>query len=165
MCKRVSARGRGVSLRSRLALAHLHALHNGVRHGLGEHRLKLRVQARARDLREQIRVLPKVPLIVNLEPVEELNSGVPGRVEAVGDDAGVEAFRSVPLSLLKELSAKKYGRSGTITGDVILGGGRARDHASGGVLNLHLVEEDVAVFGELRGGEGEAWFGSGSAMR
>jgi hypothetical protein len=37
----------------------------------------------------------------------------------------------------------------TVAGHVVLRGRSARDQGGGGVLDLHLVEEDVAVLGDF----------------
>lgn len=63
----------------------------------------------------------------------------------------MQSLASVPLRLLQQLSAEEDGGGRAVSGDVVLGCGGSGDHAGGGMLDLHLVEEDIAVFGELWG--------------
>lgn len=51
------------------------------------------------------------------------------------------------LGLLHKFANQQHIGGGAVTGDVILGGGRASDHAGSGVLDLHFVEEYAAVLG------------------
>lgn len=61
----------------------------------------------------------------------------------------MQALGDVPVSLLQQLAHQQNDRRCAISADIVLGGGRARNHDGGRVLDLHLSEEDVAVLGEL----------------
>ncbi len=58
--------------------------------------------------------------VADFELVEELNGGVAGDVEAVGNDAGVEALGGVAVGLFEEFAAEEDGRGGAVSGDFIL---------------------------------------------
>jgi hypothetical protein len=81
--------------------------------------------------------------------LEYLENMLLGEIEAVGDHARVKALGKVTLGLVEELAAKEHGRSSSIAGDVVLSGGGACDKCSSRMLDLHLVEEDVAILGQL----------------
>lgn len=110
--------------------------------------------------------------VLDAEIVEKFNGGVTSNVEPVRDYARVETLGSVPLRLLKKLSAEKDGRSSSVAGYVVLSCCSSSYHAGGRVLNLHLMEENISglrsskrediweergrgreVLGELEGGK------------
>lgn len=61
----------------------------------------------------------------------------------------MEALGNVAVCLLEELTHKEDHRCRTVTANVVLGGGRSRDHDRRGVLDLHLSKQDIAIFGEF----------------
>ena len=61
----------------------------------------------------------------------------------------MNSITDVSLSLSHKLSDEKNICGGTITNHIILSGSRSTDHGSSGMLDLHLMEQDGSVLGEL----------------
>ena len=61
----------------------------------------------------------------------------------------MNSFSEIAFSLSHEFSCEKNISGSTITGNIILSCSSTANHSSSGVLNLHLVEENSTVFGEL----------------
>jgi hypothetical protein len=76
----------------------------------------------------------------------DLERLVLGNLEAVCDDAGVQALLDVAVRLLQELAHQEHHRCCAVAADIILRRRGARNHDGRGVLYLHLAEEDIAVF-------------------
>ena len=79
--------------------------------------------------------------------------------EPLDEHARMEAFVQVPLRLLEQLADDEHGGGGAVAGDVVLGDSGARDHHRRGVLDLHLLQQHVAVLRWRRGGSStvSAW--------
>lgn len=77
--------------------------------------------------------------------------GLAGRcvVSYLDENARVESLSEVSLCLAEQLSGEQYIRSGTITGDILLGGGGTGDDGGSRVLNLHLIEKNLTILGHL----------------
>ena len=88
-------------------------------------------------------------LVVDLEVFEETERLLLGLLQTVNDDSGMDSFTKVALSLTHELSDEKNIGCGAVADDVVLSGGSSADHGSGWVLDLHLVEQNTAVLGQL----------------
>ena len=62
-------------------------------------------------------------------------------------------LRDAPMTVLRglahEFANEENVGGGTITDSIILSGGSAANHGGGWVLNLHLVEKNATIFGEL----------------
>jgi hypothetical protein len=86
---------------------------------------------------------------LNFEGFEELKGLSLGELHTVNEDTGVDGLTKVALSLAHEFTDEEDIGGGTITDDIVLSGGSATDHGSSGVLDLHLVEEDSSIFGQL----------------
>ncbi len=69
-----------------------------------------------------------------------------GDLEAIGDDAWVQALGDVSLRLLEKLANQEHDRGGSIAADVVLCRGSPSDHDGRGIRDLHFSEQDVAVF-------------------
>jgi len=87
--------------------------------------------------------------LFDLELLEEAKSLSLSLFDTINDDSGMDALTEVALSLAHELSNEEHIGRGAIADDIILGSGSAADHGSSRVLNLHLVEEDATVLGQL----------------
>ena len=72
-----------------------------------------------------------------------------GELNALGEQPGVDAVGEVALRLLHQLAHDQHRRRGAVAGDIVLRRGNARDHHGRRVLNLHLVQQRVAVLGQL----------------
>eukprot|EP00091_Calanus_sinicus_P009652 TRINITY_DN22491_c0_g1_i1.p1 TRINITY_DN22491_c0_g1~~TRINITY_DN22491_c0_g1_i1.p1 ORF type:complete len:131 (-),score=29.11 TRINITY_DN22491_c0_g1_i1:23-415(-) len=62
---------------------------------------------------------------------------------------GVETLGDVEVCLLQELSNKEDSGGGSISGDVVLSCGSSGDQTGSWVLDLHLMEKDISVLGDL----------------
>mmetsp|Transcript_5436 Transcript_5436/g.13686 ORF Transcript_5436/g.13686 Transcript_5436/m.13686 type:complete len:423 (-) Transcript_5436:94-1362(-) len=69
--------------------------------------------------------------------------------EAFCNGARVKTLSNPTLCFLEDLSHQNDVAGGTITGDIVLCSGGASDEAGSRVLDLHLVQEYVAVLGQL----------------
>jgi hypothetical protein len=87
--------------------------------------------------------------LLDLEIFEESEDFTLGQFDTIDNNAGVDTFSEVSLSLSHELSSEEDVGGSTITSDVILSGSCTTDHSGSRVLDLHLVEEDSSVLGEL----------------
>lgn len=81
-----------------------------------------------------------------LSYLESLNLG---NFEAVGDDAGVQTLRDEAIGLLEKLTDQQHDGGGTVTANVVLGGGGTGNHDGSRVLYLHFAEKNVAILCEL----------------
>jgi hypothetical protein len=61
----------------------------------------------------------------------------------------VKTLGNEPVGLLHQLADEEHDRGGAVAADVVLGGGRTRNHHGCGVLDLHLPEEDIPVLCEF----------------
>ena len=113
---------------------------------VGQLAVHLRAERRLRNLDEEL-ALRRVHRALRAVNVRE--DAVLGEVDALAQQPRVHAVGEVALRLLHQLAHDEHRRGGAIAGDVVLRGRDARDHARGRVLDLHLVEEGVAVLGQL----------------
>mmetsp|Transcript_9815 Transcript_9815/g.29919 ORF Transcript_9815/g.29919 Transcript_9815/m.29919 type:complete len:226 (-) Transcript_9815:78-755(-) len=81
-----------------------------------------------------------------IDPSTQLLSG---NVKSISDGSRMESFAQVSLSLLQQLPDQQNSRRGTITTDIILCRRRAGDHGCRRVLNLHFIQENIAVLCDL----------------
>jgi len=88
-------------------------------------------------------------LLGDSEGVQEAEALGFGHLDTINDDTGVDALTDVALSLAHELTNEKDVGGGAVADDVVLGGGSAANHGGSGVLDLHLVQENAAVLGQL----------------
>ena len=114
--------------------------------GVGDRRVNLRVQRSAGNVDEEI---TGQLLVGHLEGIEEAEALALGLLKTINDDTGVDTLAEVALSLTHELTNEKHVGGGTVTDDIILSGGSTADHGGSGMLDLHLVEEDAAILGQL----------------
>lgn len=84
-----------------------------------------------------------------LHRVEEDKCFFFGELHTVDKDTWVHAFTEEAFGLTHELTDEEDISGGAVTNDIVLSGGGAADHRSGGVLDLHFVEEDATVFGKF----------------
>lgn len=105
-------------------------------------------------------------VLLDLEGVQEFECLFSGEFEAFGDDPGMDLLLDESLGLLHEFADEQNVGGGAVACDVVLCGGGAGDHAGGGVLDLHFVEEDAAVLGEfdLSGAADEPEVGDGGTF-
>lgn len=87
--------------------------------------------------------------LADLEALQKLKRFLPGKLIPFGDDTRMHLLLHESLRLLHHLSNQQHVGGGSVSDDVVLGGGRASDHACCWVLDLHLVKQDASVFGEL----------------
>ena len=87
--------------------------------------------------------------MVDLEFLKEFQSFFLGLLQTINDDSRVDSLTEVAFGLAHELSDEKHIGCGAITHDVILGSGSSADHGSGRVLDLHLVEQNTTILGQL----------------
>ena len=84
-----------------------------------------------------------------LHRVEECESFFFSELHTVNKDTRVHSFTKIAFILTHELTDEENISGGAVTNDIILSSGCATNHSSGGVLNLHFVEEDATVFGKF----------------
>lgn len=113
--------------------------------GVGELGLDFGAKGSAGNLNEHV----TVDLNLMLEGVKEAEGLTLSELHTVNEDTGVNSFAEVALSLTHELTDEEHVGGGTVTDDVVLGGGSTADHGSSRVLDLHLVEENSSVLGQL----------------
>lgn len=61
----------------------------------------------------------------------------------------MKAFVEVMFCLSQKFAGEQDGGGGAVTGDVVLSSCGSSNHNSCGVLDLHFVQENVAVLGDL----------------
>jgi hypothetical protein len=88
-------------------------------------------------------------LLGDFEGVQEAEALSLGHLDTINDDTGVDSLTDVALSLAHKLANEKDVGGGTVADDIVLGGGSAANHGGGRVLDLHLVQENAAVLGQL----------------
>jgi len=113
--------------------------------GVGELGQDFGVEGSAGDLDQHV----AVNLDLVLEVVEEAEGLGLSELHAVNEDTGVHSFAEVALSLTHKLADEEHVGGGTVTDNIVLGGGSTADHGGGRVLDLHLVEQNSAVLGQL----------------
>lgn len=72
-----------------------------------------------------------------------------GELHTINKDSGVNTVSDVPFSLSHTLTDEKDTGCGSITDNVILSSGGTSNHGGGRMLDLHLMEENGTVFGQL----------------
>jgi len=72
-----------------------------------------------------------------------------GHFHAFDEDSWMNSIADVSLGLTHQLSNEKNIGSGSITDHVILGGGSSANHSRSWVLDLHFVQQDCTILGEL----------------
>ena len=85
----------------------------------------------------------------NLEALEELEGLSLGLLDTISDDTRMNTLAEESLSLAHEFTDEEHVRRGAIADDVILSSGCTSDHSGCWVLDLHLVEQNTTIFGEL----------------
>ena len=121
------------------------SINDDLAHGVGELRLDLGAEGSAGNLEEHV----TVDFDFVLEGVEVFEGLSLGQLHTVDEDTGVDSFTEVALSLTHELTNEEDVSGGTVTDDVVLSGSSTADHGSSRVLNLHLVEKNSAILGQL----------------
>ena len=125
----------------------LHGINNDVGKRVGNARVNLGHQGSAGNVEEEL--LGDSFGEGDLGGLEVGKSLFLGNFDSVNNDAGMHSLAQIALSLTHELSNEENVGGGTITNDIVLSGGSATDHSSSGVLDLHLVEENVTILGDL----------------
>ena len=87
--------------------------------------------------------------LIDLELLEEDKRLFFGELKTIYENSGMYTLSEVALSLAHELSDKEDISGGTISDDFVLSGRSAANHSSSRVLDLHLVQEDTSVLGQL----------------
>jgi len=113
--------------------------------GVGECGGDLGVEGSAGDFEEEV----TVDFLLNLEGLKELEGLSLGELETINNNAGVHSFAEVALSLAHEFTNEENVSGGSVADNIVLSGSGTANHSSGRVLDLHLVEEDTAIFGQL----------------
>lgn len=90
-----------------------------------------------------------VDLDLVLEGVKETEGLSLSEFHTVNEDTGVHSFTEVALGLAHKLTNEEHVGGGTVTDNIILSSGSTADHGSSRVLDLHLVEQNSAVLGQL----------------
>ena len=85
----------------------------------------------------------------NLEFLQETKCFHLGLIHTFNKDSWMDSVTDVSFGLSHEFSDEKNVGGSSISNDIVLGGGSSTNHSGGGVLDLHLVEEDGSILGEL----------------
>ena len=88
-------------------------------------------------------------LLHNFEFFEELKSLGLSELHTLNKDSWMNSITDVSLSLSHDLSDEKDTGGGSISNHIVLSSSASTNHSGGRMLNLHLVEEDSSIFGEL----------------
>ena len=124
----------------------LHGVHNDFGEGVGDRGVDLGVEGGFGNLDQKVAAHLG---LLNLEIVQEPQNFTLSLLDTVNDDTWVDTLTNVAFSLAHELTNEEDVGGGAITDDVILSGGCTADHSGSGVLDLHLVEKDATILGEL----------------
>jgi len=124
----------------------LHSVDNDLREWVGDGWVNFSIEGGAGDVEEQVTAHL---LLVHSEGVQESKCLTLGLLQAVYEDSWVDTLADVSLSLTHELTDEEHVGGSAVADDIILSRGRTTNHGSGRVLNLHLVQQDTTVFGEL----------------
>lgn len=81
-----------------------------------------------------------------LENVQRLDAT---QIETFADNARMQTFGQIDVGLFQQLTDQQNGRGGSIASHVILGSAGSGDQRSSRMLDLHFVQENVAVLGDL----------------
>lgn len=68
------------------------------------------------------------------------------QVETFGQDAWVQAFTQLNIGLLQQFANEQYRRRCSIAGHVILCGWRTGNERCSWMLNLHFMQQNIAIF-------------------
>lgn len=122
---------------------------DGLGEVLGEVFVDLGREARVRDVDQRLVVRVRARFKLDLELVQEGRQGVLGDFDSVCQHARVDALLRVAHRLLQEFADEEDDARRTVSGHFVLSDGGPRNQSGGGVLDLHLGEEGLAVFGHL----------------
>ena len=81
--------------------------------------------------------------------IEDFEGDVFGLFKTLADDSGMKTLLDVSVGLFEEFADDEDVGGGAVARDVILRRGRPRDQGGRGMLNLHLVQQDVTVLGQF----------------
>mmetsp|Transcript_8872 Transcript_8872/g.13441 ORF Transcript_8872/g.13441 Transcript_8872/m.13441 type:complete len:426 (+) Transcript_8872:469-1746(+) len=123
-----------------------HRVHYDLREQIGELHVHLRAENALRDLHQQ-RTVERV--LLHLHAVDELEDRCLGEINPVAQKPRVHTVRQVALRLPHQLADDQDGRRRAVSSDVVLRRRDARDHHRRGVLDLHLVQQRVAILRQL----------------
>ena len=110
----------------------LHGVDEHLTEGVGELGRDLGVEGSGSDLEEEL----TGDLLVDLEALEELQDLSLSELDTVNDSAGVHSFSEVTFGLAHKFTDEEHVGGGSISSDVVLGGGRAANHSGSRVLDL-----------------------------
>jgi hypothetical protein len=123
----------------------LDCINDYVAQGVGECGRDLGVQGSAGNLEKQV----AAHFFWHFKSFKELQALSLTELEAINNNAGVDSFAKVALSLTHKFSNEEDVCGGAVSDDVVLGGSSATNHSGSRVLDLHFVEQDSSIFGEL----------------
>uniref|UniRef100_A0A8W7PAJ3 Uncharacterized protein n=1 Tax=Anopheles coluzzii TaxID=1518534 RepID=A0A8W7PAJ3_ANOCL len=122
-----------------------HRIDAHVRQQIGQIRVHLGAERGARNVEQ---IFP-----VHLNRVGDLFENVqrlqPGLVEPVRDDARMQPVRDVQVGLLQQLANDQHDRGGSVPGHIVLGRTGTGNQRRGRMLDLHLVQQHIAVLGDF----------------
>jgi hypothetical protein len=84
-----------------------------------------------------------------LESLNESERFGLSELRTFNQDTGMHVLANIALGLPHKFTDEKHVRGCAVTDDIVLSGGCTADHSSGGVPDLHLMEQNSSVFGQL----------------
>ena len=123
-------------------------VHHDLRHVVRQLLVQLRPERRPRHVHHERAVQLRV---AQLQPVrvQEAQRLLPRQLEAVHDDARVQPLCDVALGLTQQLASEQHVAGRAVARLILLCCGRARDDSGGRMLDLHLVQQHLAVLRHL----------------
>ena len=88
-------------------------------------------------------------ILSNFEFFKESEGLHLGKVHTFDKDSWMDSVSDVSLGLSHDFTDEKDIGGGSITNHIVLGSGGSTNHCGGRMLNLHLMEKDGSVLGEL----------------
>lgn len=85
----------------------------------------------------------------NFQAVQDFQSLGPGKIESLGQHPRMEALGDVEIGLLQQLADENHCAGGSVASHVVLSSGGSGDERRRWMLDLHLVEQDIAVLGDF----------------
>ena len=123
----------------------LDGIDNHFAEGVRQLRSNLSVKGSASNFDEE--VTGNLSLV--LESLKESERFGLSELHTFNQDTGMHVLAKIALGLPHKFTDEKHVRGCAVTDDIILSGGCTADHSSGGVLDLHLMEQNSSVFGQL----------------
>jgi hypothetical protein len=81
--------------------------------------------------------------------LKKIHSASLCKVNTLTQNTGMNPLLQVTISLLQHLPDENNAASRSVAANIVLSSSGAGNHGGGGILNLHLMKQGLAIFGDF----------------